>query len=464
VDDDVRATLLAFQRTPAQSTPPESDSSPPMAPTTTESAPVARLDDLSTGLLELVGASDPEMASLLAAEAERQASTLELIASENHVSTTVMHAAGSWLTNKYADGYPGKRYYGGCEFHDGIEDLARDRAKRLFNCGFANVQPHCGANANIAAFMALLSPGDTVLSLPIKSGGHLSHGLKVNFSGTFFKIVDYDLDPETELLDYDRIEALAREHRPKLIICGFSAYPRVIDFARFREIADGVGAHLLADIAHIAGLCATGVHPSPFPHAHVVTTTTHKTLRGPRGGLILTDDEELAKKLDRKVFPGSQGGPLMHVIGAKAIAFGEALKPEFTSYCRQVTANAHALATALAERGYRLCSGGTENHLMLVDLRPRDAELTGADAERWLEQAGIVVNKNGIPNDPRPPMVTSGLRLGTPALTTRGLGEAEMATVAAWLDRVLLAKGDAATAEAVRGEIREFCRGFPLPH
>ncbi|MGA0420534.1 MAG: serine hydroxymethyltransferase, partial [Phycisphaerales bacterium] len=390
------------------------------------------------------------MASLLAAEAERQASTLELIASENHVSTTVMHAAGSWLTNKYAEGYPGKRYYGGCEFHDGIEDLARDRAKRLFNCGFANVQPHCGANANIAAFMALLSPGDTVLSLPIKSGGHLSHGLKVNFSGTFFKIVDYDLDPETELLDYDRIEALAREHRPKLIICGFSAYPRVIDFARFREIADGVGAHLLADIAHIAGLCATGVHPSPFPHAHVVTTTTHKTLRGPRGGLILTDDEELAKKLDRKVFPGSQGGPLMHVIGAKAIAFGEALKPEFTSYCRQVTANAHALATALAERGYRLCSGGTENHLMLVDLRPRDAELTGADAERWLEQAGIVVNKNGIPNDPRPPMVTSGLRLGTPALTTRGLGEAEMATVAAWLDRVLLAKGDAATAEAVR--------------
>ncbi len=428
----------------------------------TSDTPVARLDSLSVGLLDRLEREDPAVAGLFAAEAERQASTLELIASENHVSHTVMHAVGSWLTNKYAEGYPGKRYYGGCQFHDAIEDLARERAKALFKCGFANVQPHCGANANIAAFMALMNPGDTVLSLPIKSGGHLSHGLKVNFSGTFFKIVDYDLDPETELLDYDRIEALAVEHRPKVVICGFSAYPRTIDFARFRAIADKVGAFLLADIAHIAGLCATGVHPSPFPHAHVVTTTTHKTLRGPRGGLILTDDEELAKKIDRKVFPGSQGGPLMHVIGAKAVAFGEALRPEFTTYCRQVVANAQALARALAERGYRLCTGGTENHLMLVDLRARDAELTGADAEKWLEAAGIVVNKNGIPNDPRPPMVTSGLRLGTPALTTRGLGEAEMDRVAGWIDRVMAAKGEASETAAVRGEIREFCRDYPL--
>jgi glycine hydroxymethyltransferase len=428
----------------------------------TSDTPVARLDSLSAGLLDRLERDDPAVAGLLAAEAERQASTLELIASENHVSHTVMHTVGSWLTNKYAEGYPGKRYYGGCEFHDSIEDLARERAKALFKCGFANVQPHCGANANIAAFMALMNPGDTVLSLPIKSGGHLSHGLKVNFSGTFFKIVDYDLDPETELLDYDRIEALAVEHRPKVVICGFSAYPRTIDFARFRAIADKVGAFLLADIAHIAGLCATGVHPSPFPHAHVVTTTTHKTLRGPRGGLILTDDEELAKKIDRKVFPGSQGGPLMHVIGAKAVAFGEALRPEFTTYCRQVVANAQALADALASRGYRLCTGGTENHLMLVDLRARDAELTGADAEKWLEAAGIVVNKNGIPNDPRPPMVTSGLRLGTPALTTRGLGPAEMDRVAGWIDRVMAAKGEGSETASVRAEIREFCRGYPL--
>jgi glycine hydroxymethyltransferase len=397
-------------------------------------------------------------------EAVRQEETLELIASENHVSAAVMHAAGSWLTNKYAEGYPGKRYYGGCEWHDRIEDLARERAKRLFGCRYANVQPHCGANANIAAFMALCEPGDRILSLPIKSGGHLSHGLKVNFSGIFYSIVDYDLDPTTELLDYDRIDALAAEHKPKMIICGYSAYPRLIDFARFRAIADRHGAFLLADIAHIAGLVAAGAHPSPFPHAHVVTTTTHKTLRGPRGGLVLTDDEELAKRIDRRVFPGSQGGPLMHVIAAKAIAFGEALRPEFAVYAKQVVANAKALAEALVGHGYRLCSGGTDNHLMLVDLRPRDAALTGADAERWLESAGMVCNKNGIPNDPRPPMVTSGLRLGTPALTTRGLKEAEMRQVAAWIDRVLAAKGDAAVAATVRDEIRSFCRRFPLPH
>jgi glycine hydroxymethyltransferase len=422
------------------------------------------LDAMSVQLLAMLERYDPAAARLYAQEAERQATTLELIASENHVSTEVMHAVGSWLTNKYAEGSPGKRYYGGCEFHDGIEDLARDRAKQLFGCRFANVQPHCGANANTATFMAMCEPGDTILSLPIKSGGHLSHGLKPNFSGTFYKIAEYDLDAATELLDYDAIHRIARETKPKMIICGYSAYPRTIDFARFRAIADEVGAVLMADIAHIAGLVATGVHPSPFPHAHVVTTTTHKTLRGPRGGLILTNDEEIAKKIDRKVFPGSQGGPLMHVIGAKAIAFGEALKPEFKAYCQQVVKNAQALAAALVKRGYRLCSGGTDNHLMLVDLRARSADLTGADAEKWLEKAGVIVNKNGIPNDPRPPMVTSGLRLGTPALTTRGLKEAEMELVAAWIDRVLGSSGDAAVIAAVRGEIRAFCAKFPLFH
>jgi len=422
------------------------------------------LDALSSSLLELVGAQDPEIARLMRAEAERQESTLELIASENHVTPAVMHAMGSWLTNKYAEGYPGKRYYGGCEWHDQIEEIARQRAQKLFKCRFANVQPHCGANANIAAFMAMCDPGDTILSLPIKSGGHLSHGLKVNFSGTFYRIADYDLDPASERLDYDSIARLAREHRPKMILCGYSAYSRTIDFARFRAIADEVGAVLMADIAHIAGLVATGVHPSPFPHAHVVTTTTHKTLRGPRGGLILSDDEEIAQKIDRKVFPGSQGGPLMHVIAAKAVAFGEALQPSFEKYCRQIVRNAQALAGELQRLGYRLCSGGTDNHLMLVDLRQRDANLTGADAEKWLGSAGIVVNKNGIPNDPRKPMVTSGLRLGTPALTTRGMDEKCMVEVARLLDRVMAAGGDGAVCAQVREEVRALCARYPLPH
>jgi glycine hydroxymethyltransferase len=312
--------------------------------------------------------------------------------------------------------------------------------------------------------MALCDPGDTILSLPIKSGGHLSHGLKPNFSGTFYKIAEYGLHPETELLDYDAIARIAEETKPRMIICGFSAYPRVIDFARFRAIADSVGAYLMADIAHIAGLVAAGVHPSPFPHAHIVTTTTHKTLRGPRGGLVLSDDAEIAAKIDRKVFPGSQGGPLMHIIAAKAVAFGEALRPEFTTYSRQVVANAKALAAELVRRNYRLCTGGTDNHLMLVDLRQRSADLTGADAERWLEAAGLIVNKNGIPNDPRPPMVTSGLRLGTPALTSRGLREPEMVQVAGWLDRVMGSKGDAVETEKVRAEIRDLCARFPMPH
>lgn len=420
------------------------------------------LDEASRQLLKLLEQADPEVSRHMAAEAQRQSNTLELIASENHVSPAVMHAMGSWLTNKYAEGYPGKRYYGGCEFHDHIENLARDRAKALFGCAHANVQPHSGASANIAAFMAMCKPGDRILSLPIKSGGHLSHGLKPNFSGTFYDIVDYDLDPETELLDYDEIRRIAIETKPRMIICGYSAYPRTIDFEAFRSIADEVDAVLMADIAHIAGLVAAGVHSSPFPHAHVVTTTTHKTLRGPRGGMILTDDEEIAKLIDRKVFPGSQGGPLMHVIAAKAIAFGEALEPSFETYARNVVTNAEAMATALVEKGYRLCSGGTDNHLVLVDLQPRDAELTGADAERWLETAGIITNKNGIPNDPRPPMVTSGLRLGTAAVTTRGLDAGAMVEVVELLDRVMGSQGDESECHAVRDSVRSICERFPL--
>ena len=428
--------------------------------TNTTESPV--LDKMSCTLLETLESADPQVSASMAAEAKRQQFTLELIASENHVSPAVMHTMGSWLTNKYAEGYPGKRYYGGCEFHDQIEDLARDRVKEMFGCSYANVQPHSGANANVAAFMALCKPGDTILSLPISSGGHLSHGLKPNFSGTFYNIESYDLDSETETLDYDHIAKRALETNPKMIICGYSAYSRTIDFARFREIADSVGAYLMADIAHIAGLVAGGAHPSPFPHAHIVTSTTHKTLRGPRGGIILTDDEEVAKLVDRKVFPGSQGGPLMHIIAAKAVAFGEALQPSFKTYAKQIVKNANALADALVAHGYRLCSGGTDNHLMLVDLRPRDAELTGADAEDWLGAAGIVVNKNGIPNDPRKPMVTSGLRLGTAALTTRGLVEADMVLVASLIDRVLASSGDADVCSKVCSEVHALCEKYPL--
>ena len=420
------------------------------------------LDPISIELLNALETADPTIAESMAAEAQRQQYTLELIASENHVSPAVMHTMGSWLTNKYAEGYPGKRYYGGCEHHDTIHNLARDRAKELFGCTYANVQPHSGANANIAAFMALCKPGDTILSLPISSGGHLSHGLKPNFSGTFYNIESYELDSETETLDYDHIASRALETKPHMIICGYSAYSRTIDFKRFREIADSVGAYLMADIAHIAGLVAGGEHPSPFPHAHIVTTTTHKTLRGPRGGLIMTNDEEVAKLVDRKVFPGSQGGPLMHIIAAKAVAFGEALQPTFKTYARKIVENATALADGLVEQGYRLCSGGTDNHLMLVDLRPRDENLTGADAEDWLGTAGIVVNKNGIPNDPRKPMVTSGLRLGTAALTTRGLTAEDMRTVALMIDRVLVSGGDAQVCQRVNKEVRELCERYPL--
>ncbi len=425
-------------------------------------------DPITAGIVDLLRACDPEAARVLEAEGERQESTIELIASENHVSPAVMHAMGTCLTNKYAEGYPGARYYGGCEFHDQAEDLARERAKQLFGCEFANVQPHSGAQANAATFLALLKPGDTFAALVLADGGHLSHGLKVNMSGKWFNPVFYPLHydaghPQFEQIDYDAAREVCLEHKPKLIMCGYSAYPRTIDFARFREIADECGALLHADIAHIAGLVASGEHPSPFPHAHVVTTTTHKTLRGPRGGLVLTNDEDISKKLNRAVFPGMQGGPLMHVVLAKAVAFGEALKPEFKTYCRQVIANARALAQSLTDHGYRITSGGTDNHLMLVDLQPRDAELTGADAETWLERAGIITNKNGVPQDPRPPKTTSGLRLGTPAITTRGLTEAEMPTIAGWIDRVLGAKGDDAVTSEVREEVRRLCAAFPMP-
>jgi len=416
-----------------------------------------------------IAANDPQVWKWMELEQERQEHTLELIASENHVSPAVMQAVGSNLTNKYAEGYPGKRYYGGCDNYDHIEGIARDRAKELFGCKFANVQPHSGASANAAVFFALMQPGDTFASLVLSDGGHLSHGMKINFSGKYFNPVHYPLKYDREQdgyeqIDYDAMRDVCLEAKPKMILCGYSAYPRVIDFAKFRAVADECGALLMADIAHIAGLVAAGLHPSPFPHAHVVTTTTHKTLRGPRGGLIMTDDEDLAKKIDKAIFPGMQGGPLMHVIAGKAVCFGEALQPAFKEYAKQVVDNARALAAALVGRGYRLCSGGTDNHLMLVDLQPKDADLTGADAEQWLENAGIITNKNGVPKDPRPPMQTSGLRLGTAALTTRGFKQSQFTQVADFIDRVLSAKGDEATCTAVREEIVELCKQFPLPH
>src|SRR4051794_34269473 len=408
--------------------------------------------------------SDPEIFGLIEKERQRQQDTLELIASENHVSPAVMAAAGAPLTNKYAEGYPGARYYQGCGFYDKVETIAIERAKQLFGCKHANVQPHSGANANLAAFMALMKPGDPFISLNLASGGHLSHGMKLNTSAVFYKPAHYELDPKTETIDFNSVRAKAKELRPKMILCGYSAYPRIIDFAQFRQIADEVGALVMADAADIAGLVVGGSHPSPFPHAHVVTTTTHKTLRGPRGGLILTNDEDLAKSINRSVFPGSQGGPLMHIVAAKAVAFGEALRPEFKGYSQQIVRNAKALADALLKLGYRLQSGGTDNHLMLVDLRARNANYPGADAEKALEEAGIITNKNAILTDPRPPKVTSGIRLGTPAVTTRGLKEGDMATVASFIDRAIAAKDDAGALAKVRGEVAEFCTRFPMPH
>lgn len=424
---------------------------------------------IDSAIIDTIAKTDPQVAELVAAERERQEHTIELIASENHASPAVTVAAGTCMTNKYAEGYPGRRYYGGCEHHDKVEQLARDRAKELFGCKFANVQPHSGAQANTAAFMAMMEPGDTFLSLVLKDGGHLSHGMFLNFSGIFYNPVHYALHydknhPQHEQIDYDSVRAAALEHKPKMILCGYSAYSRQIDFAKFREIADEVGATLMADIAHIAGLVAAGEHPSPFPHAHIVTTTTHKSLRGPRGGLIMTNDEELNKLINRNVFPGVQGGPLMHIITAKAVAFGEALKPEFKSYQQQVIKNAQALADAMTKHGFRITSGGTDNHLMLVDLTVKDADLTGKEAEKWLEDAGLITNKNGIPDDPRSPMITSGLRLGTPATTTRGFKESEMGAIAEWINRVVESKGDQATIDTVRAEVKSLCEQFPLHH
>jgi glycine hydroxymethyltransferase len=402
--------------------------------------------------------ADPAIAGLVDRELARQRDGLELIASENFASRAVIDAMGTPLTNKYAEGYPGKRYYGGCEVVDEVERLAIDRAIRLFAAEHANVQAHAGSQANFAAFMALAKPGETLLAMSLPHGGHLSHGHSVSHSGTLWRSVHYGVNPATGLLDYDQVRSLAREHRPRLIVAGASAYSRIIDFAAFRSIADEVGASFLVDMAHFAGLVAGGVYPSPVPHAHVVTTTTHKTLRGPRGGLILCG-ADLARAIDKSIFPGTQGGPLMHIIAAKAVAFGEAMTPEFKTYSRRTVANARRLAAALIEHGFAIVSGGTDSHVMMVDLRPKG--LTGKAAEQLLVRAGITVNKNTIPDDPQSPFVTSGIRLGTPALTTRGMGESEMTRIAELIDRVLTRRDDA-TVDRVRGEVEDLASGFPL--
>jgi glycine hydroxymethyltransferase len=403
--------------------------------------------------------TDPEIHRLLGAEAERQANQLEMIASENFVSPAVMQAMGSVLTNKYAEGYPGRRYYGGCEVVDEVERLAQERLLRLFGAEHANVQPHSGAQANMAVFFALMEAGDTMLGMNLSEGGHLTHGSPVNFSGRFFKVVPYGVRPDDHRIDYDQVRSLAHQHKPKVIVAGASAYPRTIDFEAFASIAREVGATLVVDMAHIAGLVATGHHPSPVPWAPIVTSTTHKTLRGPRGGLILTNAEH-AKAIDKQIFPGIQGGPLMHVIAAKAVAFHEALQPEFAQYSAQVIANARVLAESLMERGFKLVSGGTDNHLLLVDLRSKG--ITGKDAEKALERAGITVNKNTVPGETESPFVTSGIRIGTPALTTRGLGEAEMRDIAGMIDRAIAAANDPEALARIREEVREMCGRFPL--
>ncbi len=402
---------------------------------------------------------DPEIAEVVRLETDRQGSKLELIASENFVSQAVMEAAGSPLTNKYAEGYPGKRYYGGCEFVDRAESLAIERAKQLFGADHVNVQPHSGAQANMAAYFAVLEHGDTILGLNLAHGGHLTHGSPVNFSGRFFKIIPYGVDRETERIDMAEVRRLAREHRPKLIVTGGSAYPRTLNFAAFREVAEEVGALLMADIAHPAGIIAAGLHPSPIPYCDLVTTTTHKTLRGPRGGMIMCK-EAYAAAVNKSIFPGMQGGPLMHIIAAKAVAFKEALTPEFRAYQKQITGNAAALAEALLSAGFRLVSGGTDTHLMLVDLTSRG--LTGRAAETALDQAGITANKNAIPFDVKPPTVTSGIRLGTPALTTRGMREAEMRHVAGLIAEVLENIEDSTRLARVAAQVRELCAAFPL--
>ncbi len=409
-------------------------------------------------MIKLVGETDPEIAAAITAEYERQTDGLELIASENVVSEAVMCAMGSVLTNKYAEGYPAKRYYGGCQCVDIAENIAIERACKLFGAKYANVQPHSGAQANTAVYFALIKPDDTVMGMSLAHGGHLTHGSPVNISGMYYNFIPYELNPETQRIDMDEFERLAKEHKPKLIVAGASAYPRIIDFPKMAEIAHSVGAYFMVDMAHIAGLVAAGEHPSPVPYADVVTTTTHKTLRGPRGGMILTNDEELAKKFNKAIFPGTQGGPLMHVIAAKAVCFGEALKPEFKAYQHNVVENARTLANALLEEGFDLVSGGTDNHLMLVDLRPMG--VTGKEFEARLDSVHITVNKNAIPNDPEKPFVTSGVRVGTPAVTTRGLGTEDMKTIARLF--ALTAKDYENSATKVRAEVAELCKKYPL--
>src|SRR5580698_5874690 len=403
--------------------------------------------------------SDPEISAQIVNEIGRQHEGLEMIASENFVSRAVLEAAGTVFTNKYAEGYPGKRYYGGCEFADVVKNIARDRAKQLFGADHANVQPHSGSQANAAACMTLLTPGDTILGLDLAHGGHLTHGHKLNFSGKLYRVVGYQVRKDTETVDYDELEATALREKPKMIIGGGSAYPRQFDFARMRAIADKVGAYFVVDMAHFAGLVAGGVHPSPVPHAHIVTTTTHKTLRGPRAGLILCR-QEFAAGVDRSVFPGQQGGPLMHIVAAKAVAFREALQPEFAAYAQQVVANAKVLAEALAAGGYRVISGGTDTHLILVDVFQKG--ILGSEAEHALGEAGITVNKNAIPYDTNPPMKPSGIRIGTPALTTRGMKEAEMRVIAKWIVVALENRSDAAKLGQIRGEVLEMAERFPL--
>ncbi len=403
--------------------------------------------------------ADPEVAQAIANEERRQHEGLELIASENFVSEAVLEAAGSVFTNKYAEGYPGKRYYGGCEFADIVENLARDRARQLFGAEHANVQPHSGSTANMAAYAAVLQPGDPILGLNLAHGGHLTHGHPLNFSGKTYKIIPYGVTKETETIDYDALEKLAEEHKPKLIIGGGSAYPRIIDSARMRQIADKVGALYLVDMAHFAGLVAGGAHPSPVPHAHIVTTTTHKTLRGPRAGMILSKQEHAAA-IDKVIFPGVQGGPLVHIIAAKAVCFREAMQPSFKDYARQVVANAKVLAQSLAEEGFRIISGGTDTHLMLVDVFAKG--MLGSDAEKALGEAGITVNKNAIPFDTNPPMKPSGIRVGTPAITTRGMKEAEMKQVGRWIAEALNQRADAAALARIRKQVLGLCEQFPL--
>ena len=410
--------------------------------------------------MKYLAETDPELFDILEREADREESTIELIASENFTSKAVMEMVGGVMTNKYAEGYPGRRYYGGCEHVDEAENLARDRAKELFKCDYANVQPHSGSQANMACYFALLEPNDTIMGMDLSQGGHLTHGSPVNFSGKLFNVISYGLDTEKEELDYDSIRETALKEKPKLIIAGASAYSRTIDFAKFREIADEVGAFLLVDMAHISGLIAAGVHPSPVPHAHYVTSTTHKTLRGPRGGIILTNDEELAKKANFNIFPGIQGGPLEHVIAAKAVAFHEALQPEFVDYQKQVVKNAQKLANSLMNQGVKIVSGGTDNHLVLVNVD--SVGLTGKEAEKVLELAHITCNKNMIPGDKRSPFVTSGVRLGTPAVTTRGMREEHMEMIAQWISLVLKNKDNSEIIEKVKQEVRSLCLDYPV--